>query len=49
MAVQTPLVAADNTIDAWYWAINAATLAVGIGLTSWGNAVGTRRRGRRIT
>ncbi len=46
LAVQTPLVAADNTIDAWYWVINAATLVVGIGLATWGNAIGARRRNR---
>lgn len=48
MAVQTPFVVSDSGLDAWYWIINAATLAVGLGLAIWGNTLGARRRARRI-
>ncbi|OHV30349.1 MULTISPECIES: hypothetical protein [Pseudofrankia] len=49
LAAQTIVVHADTPSDInWtYWLLNAATLAVGLGLTTAGLALGRRRRTRR--
>ncbi|EFC79448.1 hypothetical protein [Parafrankia sp. EUN1f] len=50
-AVQTVVVAVDtpDDINVLYFVLNAATLAVGLGLTAGGLALGRRRRTRQAS
>ncbi|CAI7974134.1 conserved hypothetical protein [Frankia sp. Hr75.2] len=49
LVIQTIVVAADtpDDINPLYWLLNIASLAVGLGLTAAGRALGRRRRTRR--
>ncbi len=44
---QTISVRNDMGIDWIYWVVQVITLAVGLGLTSWGHAWSSKRRARR--